>query len=155
MDKNALLKQAMQKRAGLSSILMGLPVIGGAAHGLIDPVEGSPRGTSLFYEGGGGLLGSLLGALGGGAALRDDETGVMSPWGMAGGGILGSVGGSLLGRWLAQSKDSGDPEMEELRKLVEKLSERGVGLSRDSVGGGITINVGPTQAREEENWHGR
>jgi len=137
----------MQKRAGLSSVLTALPGIGGAAHALIDPVEGSPRGTSLFYEGSGGLLGSLLGGTAG-ALLMRDEFGRASLPGLAGGGVLGGIGGSLLGRWLASTKE--DPDIEKLRKLLEKLSERGA-LSNTTAAGGITINVGPTEAQEVSN----
>jgi hypothetical protein len=134
-----LLKEssAEEKKAGLSRVLTAIPGIGGAMHGLIDPVEGSPRGTSLMYEGTGGLLGSILGGVGGSLALRDrfDQPGV---GGLLGGSALGSALGSHLGRWLAETKDDG--EVEELRKLVEALGKQQIPQ------GGVTVNVGPTEA---------
>ena len=144
-----ILAAQMTKRAGLSRILTGLPLVGGAMHGLIDPVEGSPRGTSLFYEGLGGGLGSILGGIGGSLAFKDDydRPGL---GGLAGGGVLGSVVGSHLGRWLADRGE--DPEIEQLRKLIAKL-EKGEGLA----GTGVVVNVGqaqhgggPTAAAEQQ-----
>lgn len=139
MDKKQLLKQSMQKRAGLSSILSGIPVVGGAAHALIDPVEGSPRGTSLFYEGLGGGLGSALGGVGGALALRD-KSGLPGLPGLVGGSVLGGIGGSLLGRWLAETND--DPEIEELKKIISELKNK-----QTTEAGGVTVNIGPTKAQ--------
>lgn len=134
MTDKSILAASMQKRAGLSRILTAIPGIGGAAHGLIDPVEGSPRGTSLFYEGLGGLGGSALGGIAGSLAFKD-EYGRPGPEGLLGGSSLGGVLGSHLGRWLAESKV--DPEIEELRKMVAKLKGQG--------GEGVVINVGHLQ----------
>lgn len=133
-DKN-ILAASMQKRAGISKLLTGVPLVGGGLHGLIDPVEGSPRGTSLFYEGLGGLGGSLAGGLGGALAFKDEQD-RPGAGGLLGGGVLGGALGSALGRWLAESKE--DPEIEELRKLIGKLRTDG--------GTGIVVNVGQAQS---------
>lgn len=135
MTDRDILAAGMAKRAGLSQLLTGVPLVGGAMHGLIDPVEGSPRGTSLMYEGAGGGLGSILGGIGGSLALRGGG-GKPGLAGLLGGGALGGALGSQLGRWLAETQE--DPELEELRKLV-------AGMQGGQ--GGITVNVGgPTAA---------
>ena len=138
MKNNDVLATSMQKHAGLSQLLTAIPGIGGALHGLIDPVEGSPRGTSLFYEGLGGGLGSLAGGISGSLAFRGDD-GAPGIAGLLGGGAAGGAAGSALGRWLADSGEA--DEMEELRKLVMSLQK--------GTEGGVTVNIGqagPTAA---------
>lgn len=136
MTDRDILKTGMVKRAGFSRILTGIPGIGGALHGAIDPVEGSPRGTSVFYEGLGGGLGSILGGTAGSLAFRGGG-GKPGLAGLLGGGVLGSVLGSGAGRWLAETQE--DSELEELRKLISQVRPDGMG--------GVTVNVGgPTAA---------
>lgn len=134
--------EAAMKKYGLSLYdLLGLLPGGAVIEGAIKPSEGASRAETIALGGGGGLLGTALGGLGG-AALTSKMTGEepdqqlefslpAAGIGAIGGGAIGNI----IGRWLAERKKS--PEAISLEEIKAVIEQAKAGQS----GSNVTINM--------------
>ena len=148
-------------KRGLSAYdLIGLLPGGSVIEGGVKPSEGASRAETMLLGGGGGLLGTALGGIGG-AALTSSITGKepdeqlsFSVPAAAAGAIGGGALGNVMGRWLAERKPT--PAAMDLDKLQDILAKMKV----EQQGSNVTVNVGEAKPeglkkKDKEISHGR